>query len=375
MGRKWIVYLTVNSINRKIYVGVHTTKTPQKFDGYLGSGKHLKRAINLYGKENFKRIVLFVYDKEEKAYLKEVEIVTPEFVARKDTYNFNIGGMGCGSGKNHPSYGTHPTEEQKKVRSKGRERYWNSPEGEKEKKRRSENLKGENNPMFGKCSLNRFSDELIKERLLDIENIPKEWGWTKLLAKKWGVKRETVTSFIRGYISDTANFYIAPNPLLNSYSHATLSDCVIKQRRLDIENEPKIPKWREKLSIKWGISYKGVCFFISYYCSNTEQLSNITRDLITQQRREDIKNEPKIWGWKSKLGRKWKIVQSAANMFINKYALDLITEINPIVIQRRLDVEAEPKTLGYKNRLAKKWGLNSSSSVTKFIKKYASDLI
>lgn len=35
---KYIVYLTTNIKNNKIYVGVHGTETPYKFDGYLGNG-------------------------------------------------------------------------------------------------------------------------------------------------------------------------------------------------------------------------------------------------------------------------------------------------------------------------------------------------
>jgi hypothetical protein len=35
---KYIVYLTTNLVNKKIYVGVHETETPYEFDGYLGDG-------------------------------------------------------------------------------------------------------------------------------------------------------------------------------------------------------------------------------------------------------------------------------------------------------------------------------------------------
>ena len=33
-----IVYLTVNTKNNKIYVGIHDTLNPNKFDGYIGCG-------------------------------------------------------------------------------------------------------------------------------------------------------------------------------------------------------------------------------------------------------------------------------------------------------------------------------------------------
>lgn len=38
---KYIVYCTVNLINGKIYVGVHKTDNPDKFDGYIGNGVYI----------------------------------------------------------------------------------------------------------------------------------------------------------------------------------------------------------------------------------------------------------------------------------------------------------------------------------------------
>ena len=38
---KWIVYLTTNKVNKKIYVGVHKTKDPTIFDGYIGCGIYI----------------------------------------------------------------------------------------------------------------------------------------------------------------------------------------------------------------------------------------------------------------------------------------------------------------------------------------------
>lgn len=35
---KYIVYKTINKINKKFYIGVHKTENPNIFDGYLGCG-------------------------------------------------------------------------------------------------------------------------------------------------------------------------------------------------------------------------------------------------------------------------------------------------------------------------------------------------
>ncbi|MEN3238617.1 hypothetical protein PUR29_34825 [Methylobacterium ajmalii] len=87
---KYFVYQTTNLVNGKIYVGVHAD------DGrdYLGSGIRLKQSIAKHGRAAFKREVLFRYETAEEAFAKEAEIVTAEFIARKDTYNFKLGGLG-----------------------------------------------------------------------------------------------------------------------------------------------------------------------------------------------------------------------------------------------------------------------------------------
>jgi len=92
----YIVYKTTNLVNQKIYIGVHKQKFffPILFDGYLGSGKDLKKAIKKYGEENFIRETLFVFYNKKEAFAKEAELVNEAFVKRKDTYNLCTGGRG-----------------------------------------------------------------------------------------------------------------------------------------------------------------------------------------------------------------------------------------------------------------------------------------
>ena len=89
---KYIIYKTTNLVNNKIYIGKH--KSTDINDDYLGSGKLLKRAIEKYGKEHFKKEILFECKTEQEANDLEAEIVDEEFITRLDTYNIMIGGHG-----------------------------------------------------------------------------------------------------------------------------------------------------------------------------------------------------------------------------------------------------------------------------------------
>lgn len=106
---KYIVYETTNLINNKIYVGVHQTKDPDIFDGYLGNGIYntcpcsyeqaktrFQCAVKKYGPKNFRRKTLAVFDNDEDAYALEEHIVNKEFLARPDVYNMALGGR-CGT--------------------------------------------------------------------------------------------------------------------------------------------------------------------------------------------------------------------------------------------------------------------------------------
>ena len=91
-SKYFYVYKITNTINNKIYIGVHQSDSLD--DTYMGSGIHLKRAQSKYGMENFKKEILFIYDNKEDMFSKEKELVNKSFVQDDSTYNLKVGGDG-----------------------------------------------------------------------------------------------------------------------------------------------------------------------------------------------------------------------------------------------------------------------------------------
>lgn len=83
----YIIYKTVCLENNKIYVGQH--KTSNLEDGYLGSGKLIKRAIEKYGKDKFKREILCEVDSFLDARIQE-EFWIEKLNSTNKTIGYNI---------------------------------------------------------------------------------------------------------------------------------------------------------------------------------------------------------------------------------------------------------------------------------------------
>lgn len=103
--KKYIVYITINQVNHKIYVGVHGTENPDRFDNYLGDGVYVNSpksyknkatafacAVSKYGPDKFIRKTIRVFDTLKEALELEAKIVNIKFIERTDTYNITIGG-------------------------------------------------------------------------------------------------------------------------------------------------------------------------------------------------------------------------------------------------------------------------------------------
>ncbi len=60
------VYLTINLINGKQYIGDHSTDILE--DGYLGGGEYLKKAFRKYGRKKFQKKILKFFPSKEEAF-------------------------------------------------------------------------------------------------------------------------------------------------------------------------------------------------------------------------------------------------------------------------------------------------------------------
>lgn len=170
------VYLVVNTLNNKKYIGKRSSSVEPDRDKYIGSGERLKQAQKKYGIYNFEKFVLEVCDTEEQAFkLESIYIDVLDAVNDREYYNVKNGGIGFRSeyvigelnpfyGKSHKEetkkrlreyrLGTHHTEETKKKIGEYRQGRVHTQESKE--KIRIGNM-GKNNPMYGKVGeLNHF---------------------------------------------------------------------------------------------------------------------------------------------------------------------------------------------------------------------------
>lgn len=90
--KKWTVYQVENLVNGRLYIGVHKTEDPD--DGYMGSGKLIRLALENQGIENFRKKVLLITESKDEAFALEKELVTTDRIESGELYNLKEGGEG-----------------------------------------------------------------------------------------------------------------------------------------------------------------------------------------------------------------------------------------------------------------------------------------
>lgn len=170
MERRYIVYLHINKLNGKVYVGItHYIYNPNRRwrDG-LGYRRTslIYKAIQKYGWDNFSHIV-FCKTIKERACLLEQTLIR-FYKGKKLSYNIGLGGEGSNSFSEETREklrqytpwikGRHHTDETKKKISEASRR----PCSEEAKKKISRANKGYNNGMYG-----RHVSDYVKKLLSD----------------------------------------------------------------------------------------------------------------------------------------------------------------------------------------------------------------
>lgn len=226
MYNKMVIYLTTNLVNQKRYIGMDSNNNPN----YLGSGTLILKAIQKYGKENFKKEILEVCSSISDMESKETYWIN-KFNALKDPSFYNL--------EDNRKRGTNPfqnkTEEEKQViykkrgeKQKGiskignkkpkpeyfsqeqKERFKNKgPRTEESKIKQSISMKGKKkNQVITNWKQSNNSKSLKPILQFDIVgNFIKEWNSINEASTTLGINRRNITNNLTN-ISNSANNYI-----------------------------------------------------------------------------------------------------------------------------------------------------------------------
>ena len=171
------LYKVTNNTNGKYYVGVRSSKTDPmvSFDGYLGSGLAIKRAVKKYGKKSFHREVLVLCENAEYAYFLENRFVNDDFIKDKNNYNIVVGGKGGYIGSDF--YNNKEYKKQVSERSKKQSKQFIIDHGEDAMIDRMKNVSAgctkESRAKGGKSLKKRFNDpEFVAKKK---ESATKAW--------------------------------------------------------------------------------------------------------------------------------------------------------------------------------------------------------
>jgi hypothetical protein len=86
------LYKTTCLITNRYYIGMHSTYNLE--DGYMGSGKRLRRSIRKYGVENHVKEILEFFENRDLLIEAEKKSITPEMLKDKNCMNLMAGGEG-----------------------------------------------------------------------------------------------------------------------------------------------------------------------------------------------------------------------------------------------------------------------------------------
>lgn len=137
------VYITTNMVNGRKYIG--QKKFQRDWKSYLGSGKILKQAVELYGRDSFERdIIAIAYSKEELDVIEKEHILNHGAIGNSSYYN-----IACGGRMGGDLVSGLPLEEKKRIAEKIRIANYKSWTPDR-RATHSLRMKNDKNPFYGK---------------------------------------------------------------------------------------------------------------------------------------------------------------------------------------------------------------------------------
>ena len=212
------IYKTTNLINGKFYIGQKKSNIFLN-EKYLGSGKRLKRAIQYYGKNNFKvelieKCINAEHLNEREIYwIKELDALNP-----KIAYNIASGGAFGDSGYHLGMLGKNQSEYQKQRASESN----SHPKSEQMKQKMSKAMKGNKNAHngLGKKFIHKGN---LQTRVFESE-------FEKYLANGWKIGKSDLvrSNQSKAYKKKYANGkYISKNGVCKFVDNSILNDYLL----------------------------------------------------------------------------------------------------------------------------------------------------
>ena len=195
------IYKTTCNVTGKYYIGMHSSSNLE--DGYMGSGKRLRRSLIKHGIENHSVEILEFLDDRESLAKRESEIVNEQSIEDPLCMNLKLGGSGgftdeCLFGETHreaviksnKNKWNDPIFREKQIQIfresmikrhesgefKGRKTFLNKSHSEETKIKMSESAKNRNpekNSQFGTCWI---TNGIQSMKIHKGDSIPEGWS-------------------------------------------------------------------------------------------------------------------------------------------------------------------------------------------------------
>jgi len=193
------VYLITNLINNKKYIGKRTCSCNIEDDDYYGSGLNITRAINKYGKENFKKDIVKTFNTADEAFAYEEKITKELNVVENDEYyNLKIGGYG----KWIPMPGDKNPMKKEENKKYGKDNHFYGKKHTKEtiEKIKAVDRRKEKNSFWGKKHTVETKDKISKANKRRLKGVPKTEEQKQKMSLNNARRKEIIVNDIK-YLS------------------------------------------------------------------------------------------------------------------------------------------------------------------------------